>query len=218
MGLPKIGKTTIAAQLPNSLIVTFEKGTKYISHPSVAEVSNVPDLRILLKEVQTIQSSDKPFDFCVLDTVSTLERILNLDIASEHGVTSIEEMAYGAGYGALRSKLLTVIGHFERMFKHLVILGHLKKKFIERTNGKLNTEFEVELTGKLAPIFMAEMDTIGLLFREGGEVYCRFLEASEDNQVIIGSRLNRLDGETIQMTNGVTKEGLHIADWSKIFV
>ena len=217
MGLPKIGKTTIAAQLDNSLLIDFERGTEFVTHPSVASVTNYADLRVLFKEIMEKQKGSNPYKYCIWDTVTGLEMHLNRHIAGEHGVSSIEEIAYGAGYGALRSKLMSVLDWFTNQFDHLVVLGHLKKRFIERTNGKLDTEFEIELTGKLAPIFMSQMDSIGLLFREKKEVFCKFLEASEDDEVIIGSRVSRLDGNVLQLTKG-RKDGVPIADWSEIFL
>lgn len=216
MGLPKIGKSTVTSQLQDSVIMDFEDGFDYIAHPAVAHIKTVPDLRLFQKEVTEIQKSSKPYRFGVMDTVSSLERQLNQYIAGDHGVTAIEEIAYGAGYGVLRAKLLTVLDSMSSLFEHLVILGHLKKKYIERNNGKLDTEFEIELTGKLASIFMAQMDAIGLLYREDGEVWCKFLEANEDNEVIIGSRLSSLDGKTIQLTKKDEK-GYPVADWSQIY-
>jgi len=72
-GKPKTGKTTIASQLENSLLIELEpRGAEFISG-SVVEVNSLQEL----SEVgNKIKEFGKPYRYIILDTVTALEELV----------------------------------------------------------------------------------------------------------------------------------------------
>ena len=70
-GLPKVGKTTALAELPNCLIVDLENGSQYVSGFTVKASTYID----LYKIAKALKEEDHNFKFVVLDTVTALEEI-----------------------------------------------------------------------------------------------------------------------------------------------
>ena len=69
--LPKCGKTTALAELPNNLIIDLENGTDFISG-YVAKAESYVDLYNIAKE---LKNTEHQFKFVTIDTVTALEEI-----------------------------------------------------------------------------------------------------------------------------------------------
>ena len=70
-GSPKCGKTTIAAQLPNSLLLELEhEGADHVD-------ANVIDIRNPMQFEDTltaIQKANNPYTYLIIDTVTKLDK------------------------------------------------------------------------------------------------------------------------------------------------
>lgn len=67
---PKVGKTSICAQLPQSLIIELEKGGADALTARYINISNPNDVIPCLQQVAT----DPSIKFLILDTISKLDR------------------------------------------------------------------------------------------------------------------------------------------------
>ena len=76
--LPKCGKTTALAELPNNLIIDLENGTDFISG-YVAKAESYIDLYNIAKE---LKNTEHNFKFVTIDTVTALEEIA-LELAAK---------------------------------------------------------------------------------------------------------------------------------------
>lgn len=92
-GAPKIGKTTLLAELPNNLIIDLEKGSTYISALKI-QVSNVSELSQLCK---AIIEAGKPYDYITLDTITALEEMAKPLAAQLYKATPMGKNFTGGG-------------------------------------------------------------------------------------------------------------------------
>ncbi len=69
---PKTGKTELTAQLPNCLLLDFEKGSKMVDAMKVI-INNLEDLKEVAKQ---IKAADYPYDYIAIDTITKLEEII----------------------------------------------------------------------------------------------------------------------------------------------
>lgn len=76
---PKVGKTTLMAQLPNALLIDLEEGSDFVSARKV-KASNIDELREisdLIKAKNALCSPGKfHYDYIILDTVTALEDLV----------------------------------------------------------------------------------------------------------------------------------------------
>jgi hypothetical protein len=199
-GPAKVGKTTILSQLDGCLIIDTEKGADMvdamvIQPSSLSEFSNYLD---------AIAERKERYSYIAIDTVSKLVEWIEKAVCKKNGVNVIGDIPYGAGYDAVRTATMTYIHRLKRYTDHLIVCGHRKKTIIGTDKIEVQAD-NLDLTGKLRNIVMADSDAIGFLYREkDGKLMVTF--NSKEDQMDAGSRCNHLKNQTFEF------------DWSKIFI
>ena len=210
-GPPKIGKTTAISKLDNCLIIDLEDGSDYVEALKV-KVNSLQELSELGKK---IIEAGKPYKYIAIDTITKLEEWCeeegkrmykstpmgkNFDMKNE-GI-SVLTLPNGAGYRWLRDAFNIWINRLYMLADHVILVGHLKDKFIEK-KGKEVSAKDIDLTGKLKSITCANADAIGYIYREGDKTMVSFGSGEE---VAAGSRVDHLKGYEGEL------------DWSKIYL
>lgn len=203
-GPTKVGKTTVLSALENCLIIDTERGSKYIEG-MIQEVNSLAELAEVKK---AIGESKHRYDYIALDVIDKIVEWAEEDVAVQNGIKHFSELAYGAGYGQVRTLVMRIINSFAELTDHLIIIGHRKKTII----GSESLEFTadtLDLSGKLKNMLCADADAIGYMFREseekGGPSVLKVSFKTGD-EVEVGTRLQRLRGEVFEF------------DWKKIYV
>ena len=70
-GLPKIGKTSLVASFPKSLIFSFEPGTNGLNNIYKINITSWKDFKLAVKQLANDKVKEK-FDFVSVDTVDIL--------------------------------------------------------------------------------------------------------------------------------------------------
>lgn len=229
--LPKMGKTTAVAALDDCLIIDLEEGSEFVDAMRIdvikeAKKKETLPIDVIKEIIDTIRLENKKqgkyaYKYIALDTVTALEDLV-LPLANKmyretpmgrtwvgNDVTSLPS---GAGYLYTRRALSTVLAQFEELCDTLIILGHVKDKLIEK-DGEEMTERGLDLTGKMASILCAHVDTIGYVYRDENKTMINF-KPSEN--LISGSRSEHLKDQKIVIAES-NSEGNVTVDWSKIF-
>lgn len=218
-GLPKVGKTTALAQLPNSLLIDMEGGADFVSTFTI-KAKNYVDLFNIAKALKTEEHS---FKFIILDTITALEDMA-LDLAGKRyqespmGSTwegdSVLKLPNGAGYYWQRLAVTEIISWFEKVAENIVLVGHVKDKMLTEGGTELSIK-ALDLTGKLGNILSAKSDAICYLYRdtETGELMANF---GNMNAVLCGARMPHLSGKTIKLAEKL-ESGEIITHWEDIY-
>ena len=76
-GPPKVGKTSILADLPNNLFIDFEDGSDFISAKKV-KINTVEELNELIIKIRQAnkEKGGYIYDFITLDTITKLEDVI----------------------------------------------------------------------------------------------------------------------------------------------
>lgn len=205
---PKLGKTTLLAQLEDNLILDLEDGTKYLEALKI-KVNNISELGDSCK---SIIEANKPYKFVTVDTITKLEEWCEGQATKTYKATpmgknfkgkSVLELPNGGGYLWLRQAFQQWLDAFYLLSDHLILVGHIKDKFIE-VQGKEVSAKDLDLTGKIKSITCANADAICYLYRDSENKIIANFKSSED--VICGSRCDHLRGQTFEF------------DWNKIYI
>jgi hypothetical protein len=210
-GPPKIGKTTALSKLDDCLIIDLEQGSSYLEALKI-QVNNLEELSALGRK---IIESGKPYKYIAIDTVTALEAWCEEDGKRMYMQTpmgknfdpgnkgvSVLTLPNGAGYRWLRDSFNTWINRLYMLADHVILIGHLKDKFIEKKGKEVNAK-DIDLTGKLKSITCANADAIGYIYREGDKTMVSFGSGEE---IATGSRCAHLQGYEGEL------------DWSKIYI
>lgn len=225
--LPKCGKTTAIAKLPDCLIIDLENGTDYIDGAFVVKANTYVDL---YKTAKALREEENNFKFVAIDTVTALEDIA-LELAAKRYKESnvgrnwegtgkdILKLPSGAGYYWARLAMQEIIGWFENQSYNLILVGHVKDKSLVEGGTELNVK-SLDLQGKTGTILSAKSDGIAYLYRdtENGSLMANF---GDMNSVLTGSRVPRLAGKTIELAerkmDEKTGEWQIVTHWDRIF-
>lgn len=125
-GQEKIGKTTLATDAPNALLVPLEVGYKSITIPKTRMIQTYQDFEILIGEIfQMCQTGNFPFKTLVFDSATALERmihqsIIELDPAyskkNQRAVTMESALGgYGKAYTFANEKFMNLLNACDQL-------------------------------------------------------------------------------------------------------
>tara|TARA_B110000908_G_scaffold90342_1_gene107354 strand:+ start:535 stop:1236 length:702 start_codon:yes stop_codon:yes gene_type:complete len=210
-GAPKIGKTTVLAQLDDCLIIDLEQGSDMLDALKV-QANSLKELGEIGKE---IFQQGKPYKYVAIDTISKLEEWceeegkqiylktpMGKSFETKNPGMSILSLPNGAGYLYLRMAYKRWMERLNTLADHVILVGHLKDKMLEK-KGKEVAVKDLDLTGKIKQITCANADAVGYIYREDDVTMISF-DSLDD--IVAGSRCDHLKGKTMPM------------EWSKIFI
>lgn len=123
-GVEGVGKSTLAAQFPEPLIVDLEDRTSHIDCDRVI-AETYQDVLDVVKDI-----TQHGYKTIVIDTVDWLEHKISDHICTMHGKSQIEAFGYGKGYKMVAEEGRRFLGMLQEIQKthalHIVLLGHSK--------------------------------------------------------------------------------------------
>ena len=210
-GAPKIGKTSVLAELDDCLIIDLEDGSDMVDALKV----KVNNLKELAEVGRSIIKQGKPYKYIAIDTISKLEEWcedegkkiymktpMGKNFDTKNPGMSILSLPNGAGYLYLRMAYKKWIERLNLLADRVILVGHLKDKMLEK-KGKEVAVKDLDLTGKIKQITCANSDAVGYIFRENDETMISFNSLDD---VTAGSRCKHLKGQTMPM------------NWSEIYI
>jgi len=214
-GMPKVGKTTMAASFhpsgsKGSLIIDTEDGSDEVACNRI-KVKTLEELSQALNlayksEFGTIavDTLDRIYHWTELETVKSLNAKYN----TRH--TAVEEFSYGLGTAVARNQLLAFINKlsvFKSVGKCVLLISHQRQATIETESEKSRT---VDLPGKLSRMIAASVDAIGLVYvkmNNNGRLH-RYISFKPYGQVDAGCRLRELAGKDLPFTFNAIHDAL----------
>lgn len=199
-GPPKVGKTTFAAEWPDSLLVECEpEGADYVRSKKV-QVNSMEELR----EVFKLLATDTSFKTIVIDTLDQVAGWIEKDICKELGIANIMEAKKGerngSQWGEYKERVMGFVLSVLRMNRNVIFLCHAKKVESDGNGGILNPK-TINIYGSTAINILSMVNNIGYMFAkevEGGVVK-RYLTFKAGNQVEAGSRHPALRDKVIEI-------------------
>ena len=240
---PKQGKTAITAQLENSLLIEQEPhGADYVE-ANVIEIKRPSQLQELFNSIKekTIKDGKKPYKYLVVDTVtkwdewSELSGTLNYmnkpqgkkwNLKDERNPTkgkfsmkdnefqTVHEMGQGFGYRYSREVMQNWFDQISELADHIILLAHVKDKFVATDKGDAVEAMDINLTGKVKYIYCANVDAVAMLSREGNQGILNF--DTENSQNVAGGRCSHLEGKIV--ISEKQKYGTIKTFWDKIYI
>lgn len=220
---PKVGKTSLFAQLPDCLILDLEHGTDYVDAMKIkaGSVENIKDIG------EEIIRQGRPYKYVAVDTITALEEMCVpyaeliysrtsmgknwfTKLKPEYG--SILNMPNGAGYPYLREAFTKMIEYIKTWAPRTILIGHIKDVMLEKAGADFNS-MDLDLTGKLKRITTSQSDAIGYLYRKGNQ---NILSFKTTDEVACGARPDHLRNQEIVISE-MTDKGL-VTHWDKVYI
>lgn len=230
-GLPFTGKTTFLTQLPEPYLILDLDGTsKFMKCCSVL----IGSLEELVQTMVEIRNAKNPYKYVAIDSISKLEEFVmnqatkqyNASVTSDKKINHILDLQWGAGHRIVYAKFIELCFGSENnkfcltsLAPNTIFIGHTKDKWTDEVTTLLDvkakkseekslvneeTDKVLDLTGKLAAMFLRHIHAVGLVRKaKKGETGKIDFNGTDDTY---GARCPHLRGKTIER------------DWSLIYV
>lgn len=159
-GVEGIGKSTLASQFPDAVILDTEDGTGQIDCARVV----CHDFVTLEGAMNDLARDSQGFRTVVVDSADWAERHIVEHMLKKAGKKSIEDFGFGKGYVMLSeqiTRLLTLADQLVARGMHVVFVAHAK---VQRTSPPDETDgydrWELKLTKHSAPLLKEWADLV----------------------------------------------------------
>jgi hypothetical protein len=198
-GMPKAGKTSLCAEIPDALFLSCEPGTNALS---VFEIP-IRSWNDFLEACKAIEQESNKFKTLIIDTVDGCHRFCSEHICRQNNVKHESELSYGLGYSLIAAEFWRVISKLASMPPGLILISHATEKEIETRTGKY-TKVVPTLPDKVRKQIVGMTDFV-LYFdlqqsqdKDGNIIWKRIIKTKPTKDYEAGDRTGKLP-ETIPM-------------------
>jgi len=199
-GPPKVGKTTFAAQFPDSLILECEHQGADLIKCKKLDLKSYDDFRkafLLLKD-------DKGFKTIVIDSLDIISSWIEKEICNELNIPNIltpaKSTQKGAQWGMYKDRFLDFVNTICSLNKRTIFISHSKKAEID-DSGNVISPRTINLYGQTAIQLMSQINNIGYMFAKElpGNIVKRYISFAPGAQIESGSREPALSGRILEI-------------------
>lgn len=152
-GLEGTGKTTLAAQTPDPLILDTEGGTTYLD---VKRIDQFPGWESLISTVEEIARDSACCRTMVIDTADWAEQMAIRHICEKYKQTGLESFGFGKGYTYLAEEFTRLLRACDKVLasgKNVIIVAHarVRKQELPEEMGAFD-HWELKLSKQCAPL------------------------------------------------------------------
>lgn len=221
--VPKAGKTTIISQLPNHLILELEPGGADYVSARVQEINKAKEFTETLAAiaasktkvceylvVDTITKLDEwseivgTYNYMNRPQGKKFNRVGEVESGAviphtDKRFETVHDLGQGYGYRHSREVMTDWYDKLMELITldkvtYIILLAHVKDKFVEARNGDSVESIDINLTGKVKSIYASRVDAVGHFYREDGKGYLSF---NNEFKVVCGGRCPHLDGSIL---------------------
>jgi hypothetical protein len=230
---PKVGKTSLLAQLDDCLIIDLEDGSDYVDALKV-KAKSVDDIKAIGK---AIKEADYPYKYIAVDTITALETICmpyaevlysrtpmgknwfkktpDGKYAPDSGKAmygTVTSLPNGGGWQYQREAISKIIEFIKTLAPRVILIGHVREALLEKNGSEFNSS-DLDLTGKVKRIISSQSDAIGYLYRKGNK---NILSFKTTDEISCGARPNHLKNAEIEISE-IDGDVLNTF-WEKIYI
>lgn len=165
-GVPKIGKTSLAAEFPDPVFIQTEEGAGDLD---IATFRNDPlkTYDEVFEAIELLYTGDHAFRTVVLDSLDWLEPIVWAETCRQHGWKSIEDPGYGKGYVEADRTWRQVLDGLNALRNDrnmtVILIGHCEVKTFADPERDSYDRYQIKLHKRAAGLATEMCDVIGFV-------------------------------------------------------
>ena len=133
-GPGKIGKTTFGSQMPNALILAFEKGYNTLPNVYAQDITTWSEMKMTLRELKKPEVKEM-FHSIIIDTIDIAAAACEKYIISQAGVDTLNQIPYGQGWTRVKRELEDTFRAVTQLGYAVLFISHDKDKTFTRQDG-----------------------------------------------------------------------------------
>ena len=132
-GPPKVGKTTLASQMPKPLLLAFERGYNAIAGIVAQDITSWSELKQVVRELKKPEVKETFHTICI-DTVDIAATLCDKYVCSQNDVDTIGQIPYGQGWTLLKKEFEEVFRTITQLGYAVYFISHAKEVTFKRQN------------------------------------------------------------------------------------
>lgn len=195
-GPPKVGKTTLASQMPKPLLLAFERGYNAIAGIVAQDITSWSELKQVVRELKKPEVKDAFHTICV-DTVDIAATLCDKYVCSQNDVDTIGQIPYGQGWTLLKKEFEEVFRTITQLGYAVYFISHAKEVTFKRQDGTEFTQIKPSVSTTYNAIVENMTDLYGYMHPvyKDGESRIVITLRSEDGSISAGGRFKYIQKE-----------------------
>lgn len=198
-GLPKGGKTTLVASIPNCTVIEIERGGADRVDGWIQDVPDLVTMRLALKAAV----DDPNVKTIAIDSVDVFHEWIDAEVSAAFGLESVGESKEGVNgfdvWKVMRARYEGLVSYLKASGKLCILIAHSKEPKIDK-DGKVVIPAGITIPGKLGGYLAAEADFIGNVFKKQvGSNTVHYLSFQGGPLGTWGSRIQELEDKIIAL-------------------
>lgn len=162
-GLPGVGKTSLAAQFPKSIIIGFEMGTNGLDNVYVQPTKTWLEWKQIVGQLLKRPELQEKFETICIDTVDSAWDLCVKYVCSQNGVTKLGDIPWGQGYDQAKKEFAAGLRDLSYAGYGLVFISHSTEKTFKDEKGEEYTQIAPALPNRPYDIVNKMVDIIGYI-------------------------------------------------------
>lgn len=144
-GAAKCGKTTFATQMPDNLLIAFEKGYNALFNVKAVDIDKWATFKQVIRQLRQ-EEAQQMYKTITIDTVSIAYTMCEEYICKQQDVSRIGDIPYGAGYGIVEKEFQECLRQITQLGYGLVLIAHSVPRIEKTADGS-----EIEIVSPDVP-------------------------------------------------------------------
>lgn len=199
-GAPKTGKTTLAVQMPKTLLLAFERGYNALPGVLPQDVTSWAEMKQVMRELKKPEVKAN-FDAIVVDTVDIAADMCSKYICNQLGIDNMGDGGWGTNsWKKFKDEFNDVFRSLAQFGYAVFFLGHHKESIIKDDNGNDKLQIRPSLSPASCKQTIEGMaDIYGYAHQVAGHDMSVLTLRCPDDSISCGGRIKYLPNE-IEMT------------------
>lgn len=206
-GAPKTGKTTLAVQMPDALLLAFERGYNALPGVIAQDVTSWGEMKQIYRELKKPAIKEK-FQSIIIDTIDIAADMCQKYICDQNNITALGELGFGKGWTLFKNEFSQVFRGLTQLGYAVVFLGHDKEVIDDAGNKTIRPA----LTSSTRIIISGMADIIGYAHQKKGAPTSVLTLRSEDDSIECGGRIKYIQPEILMSYDNLVEAAREAID------
>ena len=122
-GAPKTGKTTLATQMPNAILLAFEKGYNALPGVMAQDITSWGEMKQVFRELKK-PAVKEMYQSIIVDTIDIAADMCQKYICDQNGITTLGQLGFGKGWTFFKNEFSQVFRGLTQLGYAVLFIGH----------------------------------------------------------------------------------------------
>lgn len=203
-GAPKTGKTTLATQMPGSLLLAFEKGYNALPGVSAQDITSWGEMKQAYRQLQDPRVKEH-YKAVIVDTIDIAADMCQRYICQQKGIESLGDLGYGKGWTAFKDEFNAIFRGLTQLGYAVFFIGHHKEQTIN-DGEKDRIVIRPALSNSTRGVIEGMADIYGYAHQSKNHDLSVLTLRSSDDSISCGGRFKYIKNEFEMSYDNLIKE------------